>query len=120
MELPVYMVIVGKGQLYSNALLNLEGNIYSQSKSPTFNAFVFNFSFQLYWQYLQIEASGGCLLYGSIKPVNSTSFTTTAGQKVNCNFPIYVGVFGCIFYGLGMGMYNLYAIYTSRKDPCIV
>ena len=48
MELPVYMVIVGKGQLYSNALLNLEGNIYSQSKSPTFNAFVFHFSFKLY------------------------------------------------------------------------
>ncbi|XP_022329834.1 transmembrane protein 179B-like [Crassostrea virginica] len=66
-----------------------------------------------------IEASGRCLLYSTIKPVNATLFTTTPGQKGNCDFPIYVGVFGCIFYGLGMGIYNSYAIYKSRNDPSI-
>ncbi|WAR20262.1 hypothetical protein MAR_002100 [Mya arenaria] len=38
-------------------------------------------------------------------------------SAMNCNFPIYFSVFGLIFYGLGTGLYNLYAVLRSRKDP---
>nr|XP_022331691.1 transmembrane protein 179B-like [Crassostrea virginica] len=85
-----------------------------------FFIFVCGFAISIPIGVVTIEASGGCLLYSTIKSFNSTFLIVNFGQKVNCNVPIYVGVFVCIFYGLGMGMYNLYAIYKSRKDPCIV
>lgn len=63
--------------------------------------------------------SKGCVLYGSLKPFNATHYTLSFSSKANCDFPIYVGVFVCIFYALGMGIYNSYAIYKSQKDPSI-
>lgn len=61
----------------------------------------------------------GCLLYSTLKPFNATHYTLSYSSKTNCDFPIYVGVFVCIFYALGMGIYNSYAIYKSQKDPSI-
>lgn len=59
------------------------------------------------------------MLYGTLKPFNVTHYKLSYSSKTNCDFPIYVGVFVCIFYALGMGIYNSYAIYKSQKDPSI-
>ena len=41
----------------------------------------------------------------------------TPGKSTNCNFPIYLSVFACIFYGLGLGCYTAYATKKSVKTP---
>ncbi|XP_052768451.1 transmembrane protein 179-like isoform X2 [Mya arenaria] len=59
---------------------------------------------------------GDCILYASTEWTDK-SFTLQPSSAMNCNFPIYFSVFGLIFYGLGTGLYNLYAVLRSRKDP---
>ena len=41
----------------------------------------------------------------------------TPGKSTNCNFLIYLSVFACIFYGLGLGGYTAYATKKSVKTP---
>lgn len=60
-----------------------------------------------------------CLLYGTLEPYNKSTFKLSPGTKTNCDFPLYFGVFVCIFYAFGMGISNLYVIYKSQKDPSI-
>ena len=68
-----------------------------------------------------MEANDGCLLYSTITfSDSSTRFRIHHGQQANCNFPIYASVFVCIFYSLGMGIYNSYTIYKSQRDPSVV
>ncbi|KAL4238452.1 hypothetical protein ACF0H5_003160 [Mactra antiquata] len=62
---------------------------------------------------------GTCILYGNIEWKNATSFVLHGSSSSNCNFPIYFGVFGLIFYGLATGLYNSYAVIKSRRDPDI-
>lgn len=66
----------------------------------------------------QINFNGQCILYGSTEK-KDTGFTMNPGGAANCNFVIYASVFCMIFYGLAMGLYNLYAVVRSRKDPQI-
>lgn len=62
---------------------------------------------------------GQCILYSDFVWQNETSFTMMASSDTNCNFPIYYSVFALIFYGLGTGLYNVYAVIRSTKDPDI-
>ncbi|XP_071080113.1 transmembrane protein 179B-like [Haliotis cracherodii] len=64
-----------------------------------------------------INFGGQCILYGDIKWQNATFFKYTPTDMHNCNFSIYLNVFGCIFYSLGMVIYHGYAL--RRKDPNI-
>ncbi|XP_048735231.1 transmembrane protein 179B-like [Ostrea edulis] len=84
-----------------------------------FFIFVCGFAISVPLGVTNIENSGGCLLYAKIQPYNVTYYTLLYSKKSNCDFPIYIGVFVCIFYALGMGIYNTYAIYKSQKDPSI-
>ncbi|XP_061194575.1 transmembrane protein 179B-like [Saccostrea echinata] len=84
-----------------------------------FFIFVCGFAISIPLGVTGIENSGGCLLYATLNPYNSTYYTLLYSKKSNCDFPIYIGVFVCIFYALGMGIYNTYAIYKSQKDPSI-
>nr|XP_034324624.1 transmembrane protein 179B-like [Crassostrea gigas] len=60
-----------------------------------------------------------CLLYGTLEPYDKSTFNLSSGTKTNCDFPLYFGVFVCIVYAFGMGVFNLYVIYKSQKDPSI-
>ncbi|XP_062589749.1 transmembrane protein 179B-like [Saccostrea cucullata] len=66
--------------------------------------------------------SGGCLLYANLKPDSSHKYRyfLVYSNKSNCEFPIYSGVIFCIFYALGIAMYNSYTIYKAKRDPSIV
>ncbi|XP_033733801.1 transmembrane protein 179-like [Pecten maximus] len=64
--------------------------------------------------------SGNCLIYASLDwNLKGDQFTTKYSPSSNCDFPIYLSVFGCIFYALGVGFYNAYATYKSRDDKSI-
>ncbi|XP_062589693.1 transmembrane protein 179B-like [Saccostrea cucullata] len=65
-------------------------------------------------------SSGGCLLSSTLKPYNSGIYLLVYSNKFNCEFPIYSGVIFCIFYALGMAIYNLYTINKAQRDPSIV
>ena len=68
-----------------------------------------------------MEANDECLLYSTITFSDSGSqYSIDDGQKANCNVPIIVSVICCIFYALGMGIYNSYTIYKSWRDPSVV
>ncbi|KAH3853745.1 transmembrane protein 179-like [Dreissena polymorpha] len=64
----------------------------------------------------RINFKGNCILYADTKWSNN-EFLIPSSNAGNCNFPIYFSVFGLIFYGLGLGLYNMYAVIRSRKDP---
>ncbi|XP_033734011.1 transmembrane protein 179B-like [Pecten maximus] len=66
-----------------------------------------------------IKFDGSCILYGHFDWKNSTSFVMTSSDVVNCQMPIWVSVFGCIFYCVGLGIYGSYALHKSRADPSI-
>ncbi|XP_060560103.1 transmembrane protein 179-like [Ruditapes philippinarum] len=82
-----------------------------------FAAFVAGFAISIPVGVNRINFQGQCILYADFKWNNATSFVMTGSSSVNCNFPIYFSVFGLIFYGLGTGLYNLYAVIRSMKDP---
>ncbi|CAC5394145.1 unnamed protein product [Mytilus coruscus] len=42
-----------------------------------------------------------------------------SSSRANCNFPVYMSVFVCIFYGLTIGCYNAYAVRKSRANQNI-
>ena len=68
-----------------------------------------------------MEANDKCLLYSTVTFSDSrTRPWIYYGQQANCNFPIYASVFGCIFYALGMGIYNSCTIYKSQRDPSVM
>lgn len=58
----------------------------------------------------------GCILYGKLESQSATRFILNFSPMSNCDFPMYFGVFVCIIYAFGMGVYNLYTIYKSKKD----
>ena len=61
----------------------------------------------------KIHFDGMCILYADF----SKGGDMTPGKSTNCNFPIYLSVFACIFYGLGLGCYSAYATKKSVKTP---
>ncbi|XP_069116905.1 transmembrane protein 179-like [Argopecten irradians] len=64
--------------------------------------------------------SGNCLIYASLDwNLKGDQFTTKYSPASNCDFPIYLFVFGCILYALGIGLYNAYATYKTRQDKSI-
>ena len=69
--------------------------------------------------YFQSNFQGICILYGKIDWEESVKFLLHGSSASNCNFPIYFCVFGIIFYGLMNGLYNIYAMCRSRKEPSI-
>lgn len=58
----------------------------------------------------------GCILYGELESQSAIRFILNFSPMSNCDFPMYCGVFVCIIYAFGMGVYNLYTIYKSKKD----
>ncbi|XP_063429411.1 transmembrane protein 179B-like [Mytilus trossulus] len=63
---------------------------------------------------------GMCILYaGFEKEDGSSKFIMTSSSKVNCNFPVYMSVFACIFYGLALGIYYAYAVRKSTAKQTI-
>ncbi|VDI04859.1 Hypothetical predicted protein, partial [Mytilus galloprovincialis] len=60
---------------------------------------------------------GMCILYADFeKGDGKYKFMMTSSSKVNCNFPVYMSVFACIFYGLALGSYNAYAVRKSTAN----
>lgn len=58
-----------------------------------------------------------CILYADFeKGDGKYKFMMTSSSKVNCNFPVYMSVFACIFYGLALGSYNAYAVRKSTAN----
>ncbi|XP_060063045.1 transmembrane protein 179B-like [Ylistrum balloti] len=66
-----------------------------------------------------IKFEGSCILYGHFDWKNQTSFVMTSSDVVNCQMPIWISVFGCIFYCLGLGIYSSFALRKSLADPTI-
>ncbi|XP_071163666.1 transmembrane protein 179B-like [Mytilus edulis] len=63
---------------------------------------------------------GMCILYADFeKGDGNYKFMMTSSNKVNCNFPVYMSVFACIFYGLALGSYNAYAVRKSTANQNI-
>ncbi|XP_046545106.1 transmembrane protein 179B-like [Haliotis rubra] len=80
-------------------------------------SFVIGFAVSIPLGVTTINFGGQCILYGDVKWQNETFFRYTPTDMHNCNFAIYLNVFGCIFYSLGMVIYHGYAM--TRKDPNI-
>ncbi|OWF50425.1 transmembrane protein 179B-like [Mizuhopecten yessoensis] len=66
-----------------------------------------------------IKFEGSCILYGHFDWKNATAFVMTSSAKANCQLPIWINVFGCIFYCVGVGIYSSYALNKSRIDTSI-
>lgn len=65
----------------------------------------------------QNNFDGMCILYADFeKGDGKYKFMMTSSSKVNCNFPVYMSVFACIFYGLALGSYNAYAVRKSTAN----
>lgn len=61
-----------------------------------------------------------CILYADFAKGDGISkFRMQSSSRANCNFPVYTSVFACIFYGLGVGCYNAYAVWKSRANQSI-
>ncbi|XP_071163668.1 transmembrane protein 179B-like [Mytilus edulis] len=67
-----------------------------------------------------IKFDGMCILYAVFAKGDGISrFRMQSSSRANCNFPVYTSVFACIFYGLGFGCYNAYAVWKSRANQSI-
>ncbi|KAL3872622.1 hypothetical protein ACJMK2_035837 [Sinanodonta woodiana] len=84
-----------------------------------FCAFITGFVISIPIGVNRIEFQGLCILYSEIDWTSNNQFILHASNDLNCSFAIYLSVFACIFYGLGLGIYNGYALYKSTKDPTI-
>ncbi|XP_063427446.1 uncharacterized protein LOC134710953 [Mytilus trossulus] len=69
---------------------------------------------------LHINFDGICILYADFEKEGANSkFLMVSSSSANCNFPVYISVFACIFYGLTLGCYNTYAVRKSRTNQNI-
>lgn len=59
-----------------------------------------------------------CILYTDFAWKNASYMSAAMSSSGLCLFPIVFALFTCIFYGLGMGLYNGYAA-LKTKDPTI-
>lgn len=64
---------------------------------------------------------GDCILFATftVSSTDKNSVVMHSSDVANCEFPVYFGVFGMTLYGLGMGIYNMYAVCKSRRDQTI-
>ncbi|XP_052097797.1 transmembrane protein 179-like [Mytilus californianus] len=64
-----------------------------------------------------INFDGICILYADFEKGDANfKFRMRSSSRANCNFPVYMSVFACIFYGLTLGCYNAYAVRKSRAN----
>lgn len=63
----------------------------------------------------KINFDGMCILYADFS--EDPPYRMTPSKSTNCDFPIYMSVFACIFYGLFLGCYTAYATKKSIKTP---
>ncbi|CAC5394146.1 unnamed protein product [Mytilus coruscus] len=67
-----------------------------------------------------INFDGMCMLYADFEKGDGIyKFRMQSSSRANCNFPVYMSVFACIFYGLALGCYNAYAVRKSRANQNI-
>lgn len=56
---------------------------------------------------------GQCMLYAEVKALNNI----VQSDVKNCDFPVYYGVLGMIIAAVVLGLYYVYGVYKSIRDP---
>ncbi|XP_071161020.1 uncharacterized protein [Mytilus edulis] len=64
-----------------------------------------------------INFDGICILYADFEKGGANSkLMMRSSSRENCNIPVYISVFACIFYTLILGCYKAYAARKSRTN----